>query len=79
MIIKLLISLLLWVNISLAWDFALTPVMEWCEWEYSDNGSVMAIYHCVSPTWWDKLTNSSEWQRFDAGTFKEGKWVDGKS
>jgi len=61
---KLLLSLAIWVVVSLVWQYALTPVMEWCEWEWSDNGSTVTIYHYSAPSHWEKWTNSDEWQKW---------------
>ena len=46
------------------------PVYRWGDIEYGDNGSV-TMYECSSPSYWDKWTNSPEWQEFEA--YWEGK------
>ena len=56
---------ILYFYLWLAGSWLSMPVHEWCEEEYSDNGSVYTIYHCSSPTYWDKITNSEDWQEWE--------------
>jgi len=60
--LAILITLLFYGWLFNAW--ATMPVYEWCEWVEGDNGT-LTIYHCSSPSNWDKLTDSEEWQGWE--------------
>lgn len=70
-ITKLMISIMLWIIISIIWQLALTPVHQWGSVGYDDEGEIIAFYEHASPNYWNKWTNSLAWQEFE--TYWEGE------
>jgi hypothetical protein len=63
LVVTVILSAMLFLVFHLV-PFLNSPVYRWADYYYDERGDFY-FYECASPTWWDKIINSSEWQKWE--------------